>query len=216
MDGPVVTVDGSSSGDRTSSEGSGGAIDLFALVVYLPDPLSSFLSHLRHDLDPRFQGRPHLTILPPRPLPSSWEQAWSELKVAIHSSQPVEVELGEVEMFQQSQVVYLSLREGYTEIQNLHQRLNEGCARCGEAWPYHPHITLGHGFFGGSFAEAARSAQQRWNTYSGARKFTIGRLTWVKTTIIPGVSERGTRSLVASDSVWIDLADSELSAKAGS
>jgi 2'-5' RNA ligase len=217
MDGSVVTVGsadgGSSSSDRSSSDGSSRAIEFFALVAYLPEPLSEFLSSLRRDLDPRFQGKPHLTILPPRPLRSTWEEAWAELRPAIRGSRPIAVELGDVEVFSESQVVYLALREGYAAIEGLHKLLNAGCASCGEAWPYHPHITLAHGFFAENFADAAKNAQRRWAAYRGERGCTIDRLTWVRTTIVPGVSERGTRSLVASDSAWVDLAESELLAR---
>lgn len=217
MDGSVVTVssadNGSSSSDRSSSDGSSRAIEFFALVAYLPEPLSEFLSSLRHDLDPRFRGKPHLTILPPRPLKSTWEEAWTELRPAIRGSRPIAVELGDVEVFGESQVVYLSLREGYAAIEGLHKVLNAGCAGCGEAWPYHPHITLAHGNLAENFADAAKNAQRRWTAYRGERGCTIDRLTWVRTTIVPGVSERGTRSLVASDSAWVDLAESELLAR---
>jgi 2'-5' RNA ligase len=120
--------------------------------------------------------------------------------------------LGDVETFDASKVVYLALREGYNEVQALHELLNSGCASCGEAWPFHPHITLAHKSAAENFSEAAESARKRWSEYDGERGFKVDRLTWVKTTIVPGVSDRGTRSLVASDSQWVDLAESELSA----
>ena len=207
MDGRVVTV-GSADGGS-----SNGTIDFFALVVYLPEPLSEFLSALRRDLDPRFCGKPHLTILPPRPLLSPWNEAWAELKPAICNSHPFHVELGNVETFDASRVVYLSLREGFPAVEALHRLLNMGCTNCGqEAWPYHPHITLAHKSLAENFLDAAADAQRRWIEYRGDRGFLVDRLTWVKTTIVPGVNEPGTRSLVASDSAWVDLAESELAA----
>jgi 2'-5' RNA ligase len=217
MDGSVVTVGnadgGDTSGECGSSSDSGKAIEFFALVSYLPEVLSEFLSSLRHDLDPRFLGKPHLTILPPRPLKFPWDQAWAELRPAIAASPRVAVELGDVETFSKSQVVYLALRKGQAAVETLHKLLNTGCAECGESWPFHPHITLAHGSFGEKFAEAAVYAQRRWSEYSGQREFTMDRLTWVKTTIVPGVNDRGTRSMVASDSAWVDLAETELSAQ---
>jgi 2'-5' RNA ligase len=206
MDGLVVTV-----GDADGGSSS-GTIEFFALVAYLPERLSEFLSSLRQDLDPRFTGKPHLTILPPRPLTSPWGEAWGELKPTITKSHPFQVTLGDVETFDASKVVYLALREGYNEVQALHELLNSGCASCGEAWPFHPHITLAHKSAAENFSEAAESARKRWSEYDGERGFKVDRLTWVKTTIVPGVSDRGTRSLVASDSQWVDLAESELSA----
>jgi 2'-5' RNA ligase len=215
MDGSVVTVGnadgGGTSGECGSSHDSSRATEFFALVSYLPRALSEFLSNLRHDLDPRFLGKPHLTILPPRPLQFPWNQAWAELRPAIEASPRFAVELGDVETFNASQVVYLALRKGQGAVETLHELLNAGCAGCGESWPYHPHVTLAHGSFGEKFGDAATDAQRRWNDYSGERGFTVDRLTWVKTTIVPGVNDRGTRSMVASDSAWVDLAESELS-----
>jgi len=217
MEGSVVTIGnadgGNTSGDHAPGDGSGRAIEFFALVAYLPEALSEFLSALRHDLDPRFCGKPHLTILPPRPLKFPWDEAWAELRPAIAASPRVAVELGDVETFAASQVVYLALRKGHAAVQTLHQQLNSGCAGCGEAWPYHPHITLAHGSTGENLVDAAQNARRRWSEYGGERDFIIERLTWVKTTIVPGVNDRGTRSLVASDSAWVDLAESELAAR---
>jgi 2'-5' RNA ligase len=217
MDGSVVTIGsadgGSTSGDSASGGGSGRAIEFFALVAYLPEPLSEFLRTLRHELDPRFLGKPHLTILPPRPLRFPWEDAWAELRPAIAACPRFDVELGDVKTFSESQVVYLEIRKGQATIKTLHELLNAGCAGCGEPWPYHPHITLAHGFLVESFANAEMHAQRRWSEYGGERGLTIDRLTWVKTTIVPGVNDRGTRSMVASDSAWVDLAETELSAQ---
>lgn len=217
MEGSVVTIGradgGNTSGDHASGGDSGRAIEFFALVAYLPEALSEFLSGLRQELDPRFRGKPHLTVLPPRPLKFPWDEAWAELRPAIAASPRVAVELGDVETFTASQVVYLALRTGHAAVQTLHELLNAGCAGCGEAWPYHPHITLAHGSFAASFADATQNAQRWWSEYNGEREFTVDRLTWVKTTIVPGVNDRGTRSLVASDSAWVDLAESELAAR---
>ena len=161
-----------------------------------------------------FRGKPHLTILPPRALKTPWDKAWAELRPSIAQSHPVAVQLGNVDKFDASRVVFLSLREGYVAVEALHKRLNVGCARCGEeAWPFHPHVTLAHKSSAENFAEAAETAKNRWSEYHRERSFMVDRLTWVKTTIVPGVSERGTRSLVASDSEWVDLAESELSAR---
>ena len=207
MNGSVVTVGNADGGS------SSGTIEFFALVAYLPEPLSEFLSSLRQELDPRFRGKPHLTILPPRLLTYSWKEAWAELRPSITKSHPFPVSLGNVETFDASRVVYLALRDGFTAAQALHDVLNSGCASCGEAWPFHPHITLAHKLPTENFGEAAESARKRWNEYKPDRGFTVDRLTWVKTIIVPGVSDRGTRSLVASDSEWVDLAESELSAR---
>lgn len=212
MDGSVVTIGhtgGSGSGDSQQAEFP-REVEFYSLVSYLPEGLSKFLSELRRQFDPRFPGKPHLTILPPRPLKTAWSDAWSELRRAIVAMNPVTVELGDVETFPASRVVYLSLRQGYASIEALHETLNAGCASCGEVWPYHPHITLAHGIRAENFEEAAREGQLRWNEYGGERQFLVRRLTWVKTSIAPGLTEKETRGKVTSENAWTDLAESDL------
>jgi 2'-5' RNA ligase len=187
------------------------ALEFFALVAYLPEPLSGFVSRLRHDLDPCFAGKPHLTVLPPRPLEGSWSDAWSQVRASIEATPAFEVGLSQVETFAESQVVYLAIREGYTMLQKLHEQLNSGPTCFAEAWHYQPHITLAHGIAGEQVDSALETARRRWREYSLRRSFEVGRLTWVKTVIVPGVSERGTRSLVATNSTWVDLAECDLS-----
>jgi 2'-5' RNA ligase len=192
---------------------TGGALEFFALVAYLPEPLSGFLSGLRRDLDPRFKGKPHLTILPPRGLMRPWAEVWQELSGIIAASGSLHIELGGVRTFCESNVVYLGLNRGASEIADLHDRLNTGSAEAGELWEYCPHITLAHGYVGDHFEAAIDNARARWAAYGAPHSFEIERLTWVKTTIVPGVNDRGTRSLVASDSEWVDLAECSLATR---
>lgn len=207
--------------DASSSRGSseaglfdtGGALEFFALVAYLPEPLSGFLSGLRKDLDPRFKGKPHLTILPPRSLIRPWAEVWQETVGIIAASDSIHVELGNVRTFYESHVVYLGLNRGASEIADLHDRLNTGCAEARELWEYCPHITLAHGYMGEHFDAAIDGARAKWVGYRHPHNFEIERLTFVKTAIVPGVNDRGTRSLVASDSEWVDLAECSLASR---
>ncbi len=185
----------------------------FALVAYLPEPLSGFLSGLRKDLDPRFKGKPHLTILPPRALTRPWAQVWEELSAVISATDSVRVELTQVETFCESHVVYLQFGRGAAEVVALHDRLNTNASKAEEVWDYYPHITLAHGFLGDDCDAASVNAQKQWSAYPHMHSFEIDRLTWVKTTIVPGVHDHGTRSPVASDSEWVDLAECPLAAK---
>src|SRR5437660_10919341 len=127
-------------------DASTGALEFFALVTYLPEPLSGFLRGLRKDLDPRFKGEPHLTILPPRPLTRSWAEVWRELSAVISVTDALRVDLGDVQTFCESHVVYLGLGRGAAEIEALHERLNTGSAKAGESWDYCPHTTPAQGF----------------------------------------------------------------------
>src|SRR5439155_14771949 len=111
-----ATSDDSPSSDTAFSLRENG-IEYFALVAYLPEPLSGFLSELRHQLDPRFRGKPHLTLLPPRPLVCSSDEAWRGLRHEIRRRRTFVVDLGNVGTFAESQVVFLSVRQGEGEIE---------------------------------------------------------------------------------------------------
>jgi 2'-5' RNA ligase len=205
-----ATSDGTPPSSDTGSSNMQKGIEFFALVAYLPEPLSGFLSQLRHQLDPRFRGKPHLTLLPPRPLVCSSDDAWADVRREIRRNSSFLVDLGSVGVFAESQVVFLSIRHGASEIEQLHGRLNTGRAGFAEVWRYHPHVTLAHGLFGGDFTSAATEATRCWGLYQGVRQFRVERLVWVKTTIVPGSSGRGTRSMVATDSEWVDLGYQDL------
>src|SRR5258708_29857559 len=89
--------------------GLGTAINSFALISYLPEPLAGFLDSLRCELVPRCQAKTHVTVLPPRPLATGLpESAWLELNDYLDAFPPFRVELGSIEIFEGSNVIYLS------------------------------------------------------------------------------------------------------------
>jgi 2'-5' RNA ligase len=200
-------------GSAALNGSTSGAVEYYALVAYLPVALSEFLSTVRNELDPRYPGKPHLTLLPPRRLTCPWGVAWEQVRSILEVTPPIHVGLGDVRLFKESDVVYLELRNGWQDVEKLHRRLNDGLVCSAEVWQYHPHITLAHGTPGQDVLAAAAHAQKRWNEYGFDRSFEIGKLTWVKTTIVPGVHDHGTRSPVASDSQWIDLAEGHLATR---
>src|SRR5580765_7528422 len=106
--------------------GRGGQLNSFALVSYLSDPLAEFLNRLRRDLVPECLARAHITILPPRPLGSSPEEAWQELRQGLQNFQPFRVELGEINVFPGFEAVYLSIKTGNQELERMHAALNAG------------------------------------------------------------------------------------------
>jgi 2'-5' RNA ligase len=187
-------------------------VEFFALVAYLPEPVSTFLSGLRHELDPRFRGKPHLTILPPRPLADSADSAWSEIRKSISASHPIGVRLGDVKTFSGSHVVFVELSAGSPEVAILHQHLNTGQAHFCETWDFHPHVTLAHGVCVENLQATSSAAQSRWAEYFGPRSFRMTQLDWVKTCVHTDPANVGKRSLVQSDSEWVDLTHWDLGA----
>src|SRR5580700_9957598 len=107
--------------------GGGPRVNSFALVSYIHDPLAAFLDRLRSDLVQECHARAHVTVLPPRPLASPPGEAWQELSAHLHDFQPFRVELGPIEIFPVTDVLYFSILAGHAELKRLHQRLNAGC-----------------------------------------------------------------------------------------
>src|SRR5579863_10541663 len=105
-----------------SSSGEPGeaqTVGQFALVAYIPDPLARFLDDLRRELTPGSKPRAHVTILPPRPLQSDLSDTLRQITEDIKGMAPFRVELGEIEIFDASYVIYLGLNRGTRELRQL-------------------------------------------------------------------------------------------------
>lgn len=163
--------------------GEGTAVNSFALVAYLPEPLAGFLDCLRTDLVEESRAKAHVTILPPRPLICPVEEAWRELHDAVQDFQPIRVELGKIEIFPLTRVIYVSVNAGFAELKRLHDRLNTGCLAFEEPFDYHPHVTVAHEMERVCAEEAAEVARERWRKFSGPRCFEVDRLTLVQNTL---------------------------------
>lgn len=163
--------------------GAGIRVNSFALVSYLPEPLAGFLDRLRSDLVRECHAKAHVTVLPPRPILGPVEEAWQQFKVGLQDFQPFRVELGEIEIFPVTQVIYLSIKQGYGELERMHYALNSGHLRFEEPFHYHPHITVAHEIEPDSVAAAAETAARRWREFPHGRSFTVDQLTFVQNTL---------------------------------
>jgi len=163
----------------------------FALVSYIPGRLAGFLDRLRFELKPGCTLRSHVTILPPRPIDLNIDESVRQIAAESHEFQPFTVELGEVALFDKSNVVYLTLRRGERELHALHENLNAGQLEYDGPFPYHPHITLAQDLTREQADALAEIARQRWAAYAGPREFWVEELSFVRS------YERG---------VWHDLA----------
>jgi 2'-5' RNA ligase len=161
----------------------GDEVNSFALVSYLPDPLAGFLNRLRRDLVPKCVAKAHVTVLPPRPLRSSREEAWQELQQGLQDFQPFRVELTEIAIFPGFQAVYLSIGTGYQELERMHAALNTGRLACKEPFEYYPHLTLAQELAPQELAAAMELAAARWREFPYSRAFTVDRLTFVQNTL---------------------------------
>jgi 2'-5' RNA ligase len=171
--------------------GGGRTLGQFALVSYLPDPLASYLDRLRLDLDPDCSPHAHVTVLPPRPMAAEVKQAIAELTEESHEFSPIEVELGDVQIFPVSNVIYIELAKGQRALHALHDSLERGSLKYKCKFEFHPHITIAQNLDPGYVDEALRLARARWAAYNGPHTFVVDSLSFVQN--------------VAAD-LWLDLA----------
>jgi 2'-5' RNA ligase len=152
----------------------------FALVSYIPGRLAEFLNRLRFELKPGCVLRSHVTILPPRPISLNIDESVRQIAAEGEDTTPFTVELGPVAIFEASNVVYLSLRRGGTELRELHGRLNAGQLEYQPLFGYHPHITLAQDLTGEQAVELAEVARARWAAWDGPRHFSVEELSFVR------------------------------------
>jgi 2'-5' RNA ligase len=172
-------------------------LNVFALVIYIPDPLGRFLDDLRRDLVPGCTPHAHVSVLPPRPLAVDWQVAGEQARVCAANWAPFDIVLQRVRIFPVTNVIYLELGEGETEIFRIHAAMNSQSLEFDEPFAYHPHITLAQEIPPGQVAAVNRRAQELWDAYSGPRSFRAERTAFVQNTL---------------GNCWIDLAEFSLGA----
>ena len=160
----------------------GERINSFALVSYIPDPLGSFLDRMRRELIPSCCAKSHVTILPPRSLKISPEEATEYLTEALHDFAPFSLTLTDIEVFERTGVIYLGIGAGTTELKRMHDYLNKGLLKSEEFHPYYPHLTLAKDFPPQELADMERLAKERWATFPSRRSYEVDRLTFVQNT----------------------------------
>src|SRR5258708_2764542 len=137
-------------------------INSFALVTYIPEPLAGFLDRLRQELVPNCFLRAHVTMLPPRPLSTTPEAAWQVVKSLVPRFAPFEIQLGNIEVFPVSDVIYVNVTAGSEELQRMHEALNVDGFKRKEDFPYHPHVTLAQELKSDEVDELVSVARARW------------------------------------------------------
>lgn len=167
-------------------------LNVFALVIYVPDPLGRFLDDLRLQLVPDCNPHAHVSVLPPRPIAGDWMKARDRVRSLTADWTPFEITLGNVGIFPITNVVYLELNSGAPEMHRLHATMNTGLLEFDEPFTYHPHLTLAQEVQPGEVGEVRRRAQQMWEAFKGPRSFRAERATFVQNTL---------------GNCWIDLAE---------
>ncbi|MEQ1887239.1 MAG: 2'-5' RNA ligase family protein [Bryobacteraceae bacterium] len=168
------------------------------MVSYLSGPLARYLDGLREHLSPGCIARAHITVLPPRPIRGTAEDAWNVLSEQLQDFSPIPIELGDVEVFRQSQVIYVAVKAGHKALEEMHHTLNSGPVAFTEPFPYHPHITLAQELLVETVPAATETAKRMLADCTAQRSFVLDKLTFVQNTL---------------DNRWMDLAALELTAQ---
>ncbi|HLY15629.1 MAG TPA: 2'-5' RNA ligase family protein [Bryobacteraceae bacterium] len=187
-----MQVEPNGAGPPAEGEGSG----LYALVIYVPEPLCTFLDDLRLELVPGGNPHAHVSVLPPRPLPVAAWAAIQEARGIVAGFAPFEVQLGGIEKFDVTDVIYISVTRGGDQLRQMHAALNRGALAFAEPFDYHPHITLAQDIPPERVEPLLDLAGRRWRENPGPRAFRADHTMFVRNT---------------GDN-WVDLAEGPLRA----
>lgn len=154
----------------------------YALVAYVRNSLGKFVESMRQELHPDHTHSPaHITILPPRSLSGSEQEALQTLRVALAEAESFQVKVGEVETFHPTTpTVFLRVERDAHRIRDLHDRLNIGPLHCPEPWPFMPHLTIVKMPEAHQTQSALDESRRRWKDFQGGRTATISEVTFVR------------------------------------
>lgn len=169
-------------------------LNIFALVIYLPQPLGVFLDDLRRELVPHYNPHAHVSVLPPRPLAVDWQQASGQVRTLARKWQPFDVELTDIEVFPVTNVIYIQVGTGAAELCAMHTATNHGTLAFEEPFVYHPHITLAQEIPHDDVHRVRDLATCRWREFTGPRHFRAHHAVLVQNTL---------------SNCWLDLAGFE-------
>ena len=170
-------------------------LNVFALVIYIPDPLGQFLDDLRRELAPQCNPHAHVSVLPPRPLAVEWQAAAGQARALMEGWAPFEIELAGLQIFPVTNVIYIEIGAGAADLRRMHAAMNAGALEFQEPFSYHPHITLAQEIPHQEVRTIYELAQRRWREYRGSGVFRVERTVFVRNTLSNG---------------WIDLAECRL------
>jgi len=180
---------------RPSPLPAGEGRNVFALVIYIPGSLGCFLDDLRRELVPHYNPHAHVSVLPPRPLAVSWQAASDEARALTEAWTPFEIELTGLQIFPVTEVIYLEVGAGASDLRRMHEAMNAGALEFQEPFPYHPHITLAQEVPHADVPAAHELACRRWSEYRGRRTFLVEHAVFVQNTVTD---------------CWVDLAEYSL------
>lgn len=154
----------------------------YALVAYIKDPVGLFVEQLRRDLHPELGHlSAHVTVLPPRPLFGTEEEADVLLSEVASRYTPFQLQMGEVETFvPATPTVFIRVAHAAYRMRELHDELNKGPLWYDEPWPYMPHLTIAKLESVDRVMDVIDDARRRWAEFQGPRVVQVERMTFVR------------------------------------
>lgn len=167
--------------DQTEGTSPEGQCSVYALVIYIPEPLGEFLDALRRELVPEYNPHAHVSVLPPRRLAvGTAADASRQAREVAEKCPGFDVELTEIGIFPGTDVIYIEVGKGTTDLRGMHDALNTGALEFPEPYVYHPHITLAQEIPADRVQELKDTAARRWREYKGTRTFRADRAVFVE------------------------------------
>lgn len=169
----------------------------YAVVAYVKNSVGHFVEELRRELYPEHGHLPaHVTVLPPRFLKGSEQEAIELLTRELATTESFQIAMGQVETFiPTTPTVFLRVENFAHRFRELHEDLNNGPFRCDEQWPYMPHLTIVKMPQIPLAEEAAELSRERWARYQGRKTAEVTSLSFVRE---------------SANQHWLDLATIQL------
>jgi hypothetical protein len=171
----------------------------YALVAYVGNSVGTFVEQLRREIHPEHGHlAAHVTVLPPRPLRGSEEEALATVSRFAGTQPAFEIGMGEVESFVPSTpTIFIRVARAAYRMRELHDAMNVGALQYEEPWPYMPHLTIAKLDCTPDVEQLIETARQRWRGYGGSRQVLIDNLAFVR----------------GSGHTWFDIAQFSLEGK---
>jgi 2'-5' RNA ligase len=154
----------------------------YALVAYVRVGPGEFVENLRNELHPEHAHLgSHVTVLPPRPLQGTEQEAIEMLSTACGQVAPFEIGLGDVECFlPRTPTVFIRVAHAAYKMRELHDLLDVPPLQFRETLPYMPHLTIAKLESDERALEVYQKSRERWKQYSGTRLVRVDQLTFVR------------------------------------
>jgi 2'-5' RNA ligase len=144
-----------------------------ALVCYVPEPLAGVLQTLRRTLPSAYDARPHITLLPPRPLCLPVRELIGRLSRILRNRRSFSVKLNDLSSFVETSLLHFEIGEGSEHLNELHSVLNSGDLRHDEVHDFKPHVTIGGPYDSALLPEVLAEAKALWNSSSCGNRFDV-------------------------------------------